>query len=477
MRTIAIFSVLLSGCWYVDDLAALRGHPHSDAAEPPSEAMDLSMSPRDIAVAPPDLARIPSDLMSLPDLLPPCNDKVKNGGETDTDCGGPVCAARCEAGKACVVNADCSNKLCINNHCSAIPNFSAGRPITVNKMPRHLIAANLNGDNFPDLAIANEGSNNVTVLASSGNRNFTPIGPFGSLSSPIALAAGDLNGDKDVDLAVVSQEKMSVGFYSNDGAGNFQSAGAVATNRAPWGVVLADLNGDGKLDVAVTNRDDNSIYVRLGKGNGDFANVSSIPGISSPRQIVVADMDMDMKLDLIVSTIAAPPYANMGQIAVLKGQGNGTFMAPTLWGASVLPGGPAYFAVADVDIDKKQDLVLASRDSAIGNVRAFTGDGKGTLMPEKLAYNSEGIGARPPILADFTFDGVPDLVVANRDTNSIRFFTGMGDGTLQPGFLINNVATPSAIASADFDGDGKLDFAVASCVENGLVTVYFNISQ
>jgi Cellulose binding domain len=40
-----------------------------------------------------------------------CDDKMKNGSETDVDCGGS-CATKCDVGKMCLVNADCSGNIC-----------------------------------------------------------------------------------------------------------------------------------------------------------------------------------------------------------------------------------------------------------------------------------------------------------------------------------------------------------------------------
>jgi formylglycine-generating enzyme required for sulfatase activity len=42
---------------------------------------------------------------------PSCDDGVKNGSETDVDCGGAVCHA-CNTGKTCTVNADCTSDIC-----------------------------------------------------------------------------------------------------------------------------------------------------------------------------------------------------------------------------------------------------------------------------------------------------------------------------------------------------------------------------
>jgi hypothetical protein len=50
---------------------------------------------------------------------PTCMDQVKNGVETDADCGGMGCPA-CANGKACAVNADCASKVCLKNVCGVL---------------------------------------------------------------------------------------------------------------------------------------------------------------------------------------------------------------------------------------------------------------------------------------------------------------------------------------------------------------------
>ncbi|MBA3642965.1 MAG: hypothetical protein H0W59_02710 [Chloroflexia bacterium] len=40
-----------------------------------------------------------------------CDDEVRNGRETDVDCGGPGCDT-CADGKQCFINADCQNRFC-----------------------------------------------------------------------------------------------------------------------------------------------------------------------------------------------------------------------------------------------------------------------------------------------------------------------------------------------------------------------------
>src|ERR1700675_4247735 len=81
-------------------------------------------------------------------------------------------------------------------------------------------------------------------------------------------------------------------------------------------------------------------------------------------------------------------------------------------------------------------------------------------------------GKAPQSLAvgDFNKDGMPDFAVANTADNTVSVFLGKKDGTFQAltAFSTGAETAPSAITTADFNGDGKLDLAV---VLNGANTV------
>ena len=47
---------------------------------------------------------------------PACDDGVKNGDETDVDCGGPTCE-KCDAGSACTQKSDCTTDVCTDGEC------------------------------------------------------------------------------------------------------------------------------------------------------------------------------------------------------------------------------------------------------------------------------------------------------------------------------------------------------------------------
>lgn len=46
-----------------------------------------------------------------------CTDTIKNGSETDIDCGGSTCSP-CATAKTCAANADCLSQVCLDNRCN-----------------------------------------------------------------------------------------------------------------------------------------------------------------------------------------------------------------------------------------------------------------------------------------------------------------------------------------------------------------------
>lgn len=57
------------------------------------------------------------EISKLKGFLGVCNDGVQNNSETDIDCGGSFCAARCIKGQKCWTGSDCQSGQCLNLKC------------------------------------------------------------------------------------------------------------------------------------------------------------------------------------------------------------------------------------------------------------------------------------------------------------------------------------------------------------------------
>ena len=81
--------------------------------------------------------------------------------------------------------------------------------------PYSVAIGDLNGDSKPDLAVANIGSDNVSVLLGDGTGSFGPATNFPVGTGPISVAIGDLNGDSKPDLAVANWGSSTVSILLN----------------------------------------------------------------------------------------------------------------------------------------------------------------------------------------------------------------------------------------------------------------------
>ena len=71
-----------------------------------------------------------------------------------------------------------------------------------------------NGDNKPDLAVTNGGSNTVSVLLGSGNGTFAAKIDYATGIGPDGVATGDFNGDQKPDLVVANYSSDTVSILS-----------------------------------------------------------------------------------------------------------------------------------------------------------------------------------------------------------------------------------------------------------------------
>jgi FG-GAP-like repeat len=309
--------------------------------------------------------------------------------------------------------------------------------------PSSMAVADFNLDGKPDIAAGN------AVLLGNGNGTFQGIQLGIVPDTAGSIAIGDFENNGIPDVAMLSNQEIGTQYFynvyilSNNGGGLLSLINTYQLQAPGSGIVAADLNGDGNLDLVVTSTDSTtqnwSYSVLLGNGNGSFQSpvvyAQSVEGNSSIAPIV-ADFNNDGKPDFAVQ-------AGNQTVAVLLGNGNGTFANPVYY----FDGGAASIMAADFSGDGNLDIAAGSS----GQTAILYGNGNGTFQPAIFPPSLNNFEAR--FTADFNNDGKPDLF------SGTQVALGNGDGTftLQTPISCPPGESCGTYTIGDLNGDGILD--------------------
>jgi FG-GAP-like repeat len=341
-----------------------------------------------------------------------------------------------------------------------------------------LASGDLNADGKLDLVVSSGGASaTISVLLGNGDGTFgSPIVYTSNLLSSYSasIAVADFNGDGKLDLALTNTEgpTSAVAVVLGNGDGTFQNPPLLySAGLLPAAVVSLDVNGDGKPDLAIAGGYGVLSYFSLttliNRGDGTFANPVSFPVLPLPYSAVVGDFNGDGHVD-----IATTSLTQTGGVSVLLGKGDGTFQAhldsPT--GRS-----PTAIASGDFNGDGKVDLVVANSTTTSQLLSTLIGNGDGTFQ-NKFSRTVSGIAGSVAV-GDFNGDGKLDVAAVIDGTNAVSIFLGQGDGSFAApvpyptGPMVLSSPYHNVLAG-DFNGDGKLDLAVAT--DNGIATLLGN---
>lgn len=275
----------------------------------------------------------------------------------------------------------------------------------------------------------------------------------------------DLNGDGIPDLVLGSNQ---VSIYLGNADGTYTKGATISIQQAPtsYPIIAADFNGDGIPDLAVPLYGSNDIAILLGNGDGTFGApiMASIPSsFADITQMVVGDFNGDGVPDLAVID------NDSSSVDILLGSGDGSFTSEAI--NPPISGTPSYIATGDFNGDGKTDLAVVENGGTIG---ILLGNGDGTFAASG-SVNS-GISGSPIAVADFNGDGKLDIAVAagTGSAESVIVLTGNADGTFNSPSSSQSPKSTSVtwIQEADFNQDGAPDVVLAD--SSGGATVFLN---
>jgi len=339
-------------------------------------------------------------------------------------------------------------------------------PIPLADGPGSVALGQVDQDGKLDLVVASGGG--ITVFLGQGNGRFrvAPRSPIRLPEPCTEMVLGDFSGDGKLDMALANHGTYGVMILVGDGNGGFalapHSPVIMKEGEHPHthGLLAGDLNGDGKLDLISVNSDDNDVSVAFADGKGGFTRAPSPFAVApSPYPGVLGDLNGDGHLDIIAtSTARRTPQqgAPTGALTVLLGNGRGDFRGGPVPLRTVAPG---FVAVADVNGDRKPDLVATHLERS--ELTILTGDGKGGFKEATNSPLDLGHSTWQVAMADVNGDGKADAAAAAGD--GVRVMLGDGRGGFQraPGSPFATGKGSWQLAVGDVNGDGKPDVATS----------------
>lgn len=382
----------------------------------------------------------------------------------------------------------------------------AGIRANVGVNPLGFAVADFNGDGRQDVATANFGSNNISVLLGNGAGSFGTVTNFAlpvNTVSPVSIAVGDFNGDNKADLAVGSllSGVSQISVFIGTGTGNFAAPVnyPVILNFSISNIAVGDFNGDGRQDIAARNGSGGlSILLRNAANNG-FDAATNLNLSFLILSVAPADFNADGRHDLVVSRSGQNTVT-----ALIRNAANNGFDQADL----TVNGSAQNVAVGDFTGDGRQDIAVSysggvdilprnalgfdapiSASAAVGSameVGDFTGDGRldlaylsgsqvailprnaaNTNFDSQFIVGSTGFQMNRIAVGDFTGDGRTDIAALNFVNNSpgsVSIFRRTGTN---PNFDLSPIQTLGSTnftdaALGDFDNDGRQDLATAT---------------
>jgi hypothetical protein len=368
--------------------------------------------------------------------------------------------------------------------------------------PSVMLAADLDGDGVPDL-VAISGNDVITAM-NDGHGNFAAPQRTGVRAQSTLLAAGDFDGDHKADVAVVNGDVLAV--YRGDGRGGLQLFPSPATQDAITAITAADLDRDGRSDLLLGTRD--RVLVLRSTGSGFTAAAELQPGSGSETaQIAVADADHDGTPDVLVAaTDRVAVWRNAGGTAtafrrapdvtgvgVARGIVAADLNADGLTDILIGPFGPTLIgrgnatftsyhhtfdlfisraAKGDVDGDGDTDAAIITITFYAGGSLSFANlallrNVSGTLVPEFLNLSFDRV--YDVATADLDGDGRMEIVLLRSLASSYALTIVRVEGSKATIVANFDAAVSGSIAVGDFDGDGRQEIAYAYSAEKGRI--------
>lgn len=353
---------------------------------------------------------------------------------------------------AIAMNGVDSVTICFNNGVGAIAAVS--RYFSGGDGPQSIESRDMDGDGDIDIVVGNIIDFAVGVLYNDGTGASFLLRRFQSFKDPQEITLGNFDSDANPDIVFTSAGTKTINYMKNNGAGGFSNYNHIydpAVITRPNSSASLDFTGDGFTDVVVANSTTNNFSFFSGNGQAQYNFQSSIATNATPVSIKAGDFTGDGINDVALLETSIP------QIAIYPGNGVGGFGAPIF---IPLADVPTELLAYDLDGDLDLDFVVVNNATpATGSITVFINNAG---VYSLVANYTTNISGPTYVAAGFIdADNIIDLAICNNGNNRVLVYTGTGACNFVSGSDFAVSAGPDVVGLGDINGDGFTDFSVS----------------
>lgn len=361
--------------------------------------------------------------------------------------------------------------------------FSPVVSLETGASPRGISSGNVYGNGFSSLIVADFGSptfigqntpatvlnpkNSVLQVFSPSANGLQLRSTIQTAASPRGVSSFNLGSGNQDDILVTAYDANLLQIFSWKG-GQFVKADEQPTLNMPVGVSVGTTRKGGDLLAVVADYGANMISMypiqsgRLGKR-------ADMPVDSGPTQVAIGDLNGDGVNEIAVVCLSAGKIDILSQGPVVNQGGSSTYF---LLKSIALPSGsaPSDLKIADLNGDGRMDL--AAVDFSKNSLLVFIQQPDGTLVAEP-ALTTSGNHPNGLTVADLHRDGQKEIIVANRDSDTVDLFKMENghfhlDQTLKTADEPVTSFGPIQVCALDTHGQGTLDLVTTHMRSNSI---------
>ena len=353
-------------------------------------------------------------------------------------------------------------------------------------VPSCFATGDFDNDGWIDLIVGSNADTSVYVYK---NKNyvrgeidptkFEKVAKLTSSISMVSLKVGDVDADGRLDIFVLNQNQNSFSVIKNISKKNildqtsFSSKIDFTTGLSPIAMKLCDVNNDNKLDVVVANYNGNTISVFQNKSifgiftQSTYKDKFDLPTGDQPIDVEAIDIENRAGIDFLVANY------NSNTISVIQRKSSSsqlTYVNDTCYNLVYLivtNSQPFNLMAVDLNNDNKLEIIVTNPASAKFSIIPNTSTESRLILDidHKVDFLT-GNFPKSLAIADVNGDAKPDILIGNATSGSVSIYQNkattngsINSTTISAKNDFLQGQQPLGVIVADFDNDGKPDFA------------------